>query len=275
MTDDATQESLRIWNALAPGYEKHRVLMNEIERPVTERMFEAVAPQDGDTILELTAGPGESGLTLAERNPRSTVIISDFAPSMVEVAARAAKDRGLTNVECRVIDAQAIDLPDASVDGVMSRYGLMLVPDIPKALAEIRRVLKPSRVLAYVVWGPLAANAWMMMMGATLMQRGHFTPPPGGGFFPLTTEDENRSVTAAAGFKTVDVDVIDHPHSHENFDSYWQLSTECSGPLVEIVKNLSDEERQAVRAQVEEYSAAFRSDGGYEFPSQRILVRAS
>lgn len=275
MDDDATKESLRVWDALAPGYEKHRVLMNELEQTVTDRMVDAVSPEKGDSILELTAGPGEIGLTLAANRPDVKVIVSDFAPSMVAVAERSAKERGLSNVECRIIDAQSIDLPDSSVDGVLSRYGIMLVPDYAKALSEIRRVLKPGRTLAYAVWGPLETNPWMMMMGATLMQRGHFTPPAGGGFFPLTTEEQNREVVSAAGFERVAVEAIDHTHVHPTFESYWQISTECSGPLVGIVKGLPEEERQAVHDQVQEYSAAFRSGDRYEFPSRRIFVKAS
>ncbi len=273
--DEKTKESLRIWDALAPGYDRFRAYMSETESPVTERMLEAMDPREGDTILELTAGAGEVGLMLAERRPDVTVLITDFAPNMVEVSAKAAEKRGVKNVQTRVVDAQAIDLPDRSVDGVMSRFGIMLIPDIPKALSEIRRVLTPGRTLAYAVWGPLETNPWMMMMGATLMQRGHFTPPPGGGFFPLTTEDENRAMVSAAGFDYVDVEIVEHPHIYENFEHYWQMSTSLAGPMVEIVKGLSDEERQAVHDQVQEYSASFRSGDEYRFPSRRIFVRAS
>ncbi|MEX2555333.1 MAG: methyltransferase domain-containing protein [Actinomycetota bacterium] len=275
MTDDATRDSLKIWDALAPAYEQYRVFMKVTENPVTERMIAAMEAKPGDTILELTAGPGELGLTLAEDRPDVNVIISDFAPSMVSIAETNTKERRVSNVETRVIDAQAIDLPDASVDGVLSRYGLMLVPDVAKAFAEIRRVLKPGRTLAYAVWGPLETNPWMMMLGAVLMQRGHFTPPPGGGFFPLTKEEDNKAAASAAGFAHVEVETIDHPHEHPSFESYWELSTGCSGPLVPIVESLSEDERKAVRAQIEEYTASFRSGNGMSFPSRRLFVRAS
>ena len=275
MTDDATKESLRVWDALAPAYERHRIFMKVTEMPVTQRMIAATNAKPGDTILELTAGPGELGLSLAEERPDVNMIISDFAPSMVGFAETNAKERGVTNVETRVIDAQAIDLPDASVDGVLSRYGLMLVPDLAKAFSEIRRVLKPGGSLAYAVWGPLETNPWMMMLGAVLMQRGHFTPPPGGGFFPLTKEEDNRAAAEAAGFTNVEVETIDHPHEHPSFESYWDLSTGCSGPLVSIIEGLSDEERKAVHDQIEEYTASFKTGEGMSFPSRRIFVRAS
>ncbi|MGH2794214.1 MAG: class I SAM-dependent methyltransferase [Actinomycetota bacterium] len=272
--DEATKESLRIWDALAPGYDRHRAMLNELEGPVTERLYEAMDPHEGDTLLELTAGAGEVGLRLAERRPDVHVIISDFAPSMVAVSARAVAERGAGNVETRQIDAQDIGFENSSVDGVISRYGIMLIPDHGKALGEIRRVLKPGRTLAYAVWGPLAANAWMMMMGATLMQRGHFTPPEGGGFFPLTTAEENQEAAIKAGFDHVEVDVLDHPHAYPSFEAYWELATELSGPLVEIVKSLSDEERRAVHDQMKGFCEGFRDGDGYVLPAQRLFVRA-
>jgi ubiquinone/menaquinone biosynthesis C-methylase UbiE len=152
MSDPATDESRQVWEALAPGWDNERAFINDLELPVTERMHEAINPRAGDTILELCAGPGEVGLRLAERHPEAHVLITDFAPGMVQAASNEAARRGLRNVECRAMDAQDIPLPDASVDGVLSRYGLMLVTDMASAFSETRRVLRPGRALAYAVW---------------------------------------------------------------------------------------------------------------------------
>lgn len=275
MTDEATEESRRIWDDVAPGWERYREVVNELERRVTERMLEAVDARNGDTILELTAGSGGVGIPFAASRPDVRVLITDFSPRMVAAAERAARERGLGNVETRVLDAQAIDLPDASVDGVISRYGLMIVPDPKRAFLEIRRVLKPGRALAYTVWGPLETNPWMMLFGATLMMRGHFTPPEDGGFFPLTSEEENRAVASAAGFDRVEVDVMDLPLPYDSFERYWELSSALSGPLAGIVKGLPADEQAAVREALQEYAAPFRSGAGLQFPSRRIFVRAS
>ena len=78
------------------------------------------------------------------------MISTDISPVMVEAARR----RGIPDVEHRVMDMQAIDLPDSSVDGVVSRYGYMLVPDPALALRETRRVLKPGGRLAFATWAP-------------------------------------------------------------------------------------------------------------------------
>ena len=271
--DEETKESLRIWDGVAQGWEKYREQINEQERPVTDRMIDALGLREGDTILELCAGPGSVGLQLAERRPDAKVIITDFSPHMVEAAERGAKDRGLSNVEIREMDAQRIDLPDASVDGVISRYGLMIPPDRTKVFSEIRRVLKPGRVLTYATWGPIPNNAWMMLLGAPLMQRGLFTPPPEG--MPLSTEVENREAAIAAGFANVETAALDDPMPFEAFDDYWDVNTAVGGPVAEIVRKLSPEQQREIHDEVEGYAASFRTDSGYALPAQRIFVKAS
>ena len=196
--------SLRAWNAVAPGWANTRHEINTREQPVTDRMHDALGMRAGDLILEMCAGPGEVGLQLAEKYPAARVIISDFAPAMVDVATTEGERRGVANFEARVIDAQNIDLPDASVDGIVCRFGLMLVPDIPRAFAEARRVLRPGRTLVYTTWAPLDANPWMAVFGGAMIQRGHFTPPEGRAFMPLSTPEENIAVARAAGFDVID-----------------------------------------------------------------------
>lgn len=274
MNDDATLESRKVWDSVAEGWDKERAFLNERERPVTERMFDALGVRAGDQILELCAGPGEVGLTLAARQPEASVLITDFAPGMVAVASTAAAGRGLDNVEIRLMDAQEIELPDASVDGVLCRYGLMLLPHIPEAFAEVRRVLRPGRTLVYTTWAPPEMNPWMTIIGVTLVQRGHFQPPDGGEGFPLRDEASNIAVARAAGFEQVIWEPVDVTLRYPTFQRYWEMSTAVAGPLVQIVKGLPDHEREAVRAQVEESAAAFRTDGGLSFPSRRNLIRA-
>lgn len=274
MNDDATKRSRQLWDSIAAGWDKERASINEMESPVTERMIEGLAAQPGHTILELCAGPGEVGLTVARRHPDVRVLVTDFAPHMIESASNAAKERGLTNVECRLVDAQDIDLPDASVDGVLCRYGLMLVPDMAKAFSEVRRVLRPGRALLYTTWAPPDTNPWLTIFGAALIRRGHFQPPDGGSLMPLGDEASNRAAAAAAGFANVRCELVDLTFRYPSFQRYWDMNTEIAGPFVPIVKSLSEDEREAVRSQVEEFAAPFRADSGLAFPSRRIFVRA-
>ena len=92
---------------------------------------------------------------------------------------------------------------------------------------------------------------------------------------PLGTEDDNIAVARAAGFESVQAEAIDLPVHYPSFQRYWEVSTEIAGPLAIILRGLPEDEREAVRSQVEEYSAPFMTDDGLTFPSRRMFVRAS
>jgi ubiquinone/menaquinone biosynthesis C-methylase UbiE len=267
---DQAHESLRQWSTVAPVWEASRERLFENVRSVSEWLVDHVRPQAGQTILELTAGPGETGFLAASRlGPSGRLISSDFVPAMVEAARRGAAERGLDNVECRVIDATDIDLPDDSVDGVISRFGLMLIPAQEQAMREIRRVLRPGGRCAYATWGPPERNPWVFQMVAALLQNG-WTPPghpaAPGGVFSLATSDRNRELAAGTGFADVSVEELEGVMRFEDPDDYWTLSTSVAGPVAEFVASLSDGQLDAIRAILDPSLAPFQRDGGLEVP---------
>src|SRR2546423_3163306 len=209
---DPTQEVLRTWDGVAPAWERHRQRLFESFRAVSDWLIDAIAPSSGQTILELSAGPGETGFLAAERvGPSGRVISTDLAPGMVEAARRGAEARGLGNVEFRVMDAQRMGLPDEAVDAVLSRFGLMLMPDPARALSEGNRVLKPGGRLAFAVWGPPDRNPWIVLIGMTLTQLGH--QPPGdpfapGGMFSIAPSGIAHELMEGAGFAEIRVEEI-------------------------------------------------------------------
>src|SRR5687768_14363997 len=137
MVDDPRDKSRGAWNEVAGAWERHRDFMWSTTRHVGEWLVDAVGVNDGDTILDIAGGPGDNGFLAAERvGPSGRVIETDFAPQMVEVARRRADELGLDNVETRVLDAERMDLADASVDGIICRWGFMLMLDPHAALAE-------------------------------------------------------------------------------------------------------------------------------------------
>jgi ubiquinone/menaquinone biosynthesis C-methylase UbiE len=175
---DYRRASHAVWEAMAPGWDERHAYFEEVARPVTAKMLELLDPSPGDTILELAAGTGVVGFsTAALVGPTGRVVVSDFAAAMVEVASRRARELGLDNVECRVLDGEHLELPDASVDGVVCRWGYMLMADVAAALRETRRVLQPGgRVTCAVFAGP-EQNPWAAIPSRVLQQSGHIPPP--------------------------------------------------------------------------------------------------
>lgn len=275
---DPAQESLRHWSVVAPAWEAYRDRLFENVRSVSEWLVDQVDPQPDQTVLELTAGPGDTGFLAAARlGSGGRLISSDFVPAMVEAAQRGAAQRGLDNVECRILDAQQIDLPEGSVDGVLSRFGLMLVPDQERAMGEIRRVLRPGGRCAYATWGPPDRNPWIFQLVMALLQTGY--APPGdpfapGGVFSLATPERNQELVTTAGFADVTVGELTGVMRFESPDDYWTYNTSLAGPLAELVTALSNEQLHAVRTTLDPSLAPFERDGGLELPWLSVVTSA-
>jgi ubiquinone/menaquinone biosynthesis C-methylase UbiE len=274
-----SQEAFQQWTAVAPAWASYRDRLFEEARPVSEWLVDRIDPQPGQTVLEVTAGPGETGFLAARRlGPEGRLISSDFVPGMVEAAARGAADQGLTNVDCRLIDVQDIDLPDGSVDSVLSRFGLMLVPEQERAVAEIRRVKRDAGRFAFATWAAPDRNPWLFHIVAALMQNG--VAPPGdpfapGGVFSLSTVERTQDLMAGAGATDITAEELSGVMHFDGVDDYWSFNTALAGPLAAIVSTLDDEQLRSVRATLDPSMQQFDRGGTLEVPWTAVVTSAT
>ena len=277
MTEDA---QVNEWESVAGAWETNRLRVFDSFRTASEWLVEAINPQAGQVVLEVAAGPGETGFLVAEAvGPTGQVVSSDLSPTMVAAARRGAKARGLANVECRVMDAQELDLGDDVVDAAISRLGLMLVPDPAAAFRELRRVVRLGGTVAYAVIGAPDQNDWMALMMGALIMNGH-QPVTGnpfelGGPFGLSSPEVNVEMLRSAGFVDVHIEQISGAMTVIDADDYWLTQTSLTGPVKATVEHLTDDERATVRATLADMLAPFETNGGFALPSQLIAVRAS
>ena len=280
MTTDAHEKSRAVWDQMAPGWEKHRDYLWTTTHHVGERLVARVDPQEGDTILDVAGGPGDVGFLAAQLvGPSGTVIATDFAPEMVDVARRRAAQLSLDNVEARTLDAMDMDLEDSSIDGIVCRWGFMLVLDPQAALTECRRVLKDGRNLAFSVWGGPEQNPWVTVTGLTMMELGH-TPagdPFGpGGMFSMADHHTIRSLVTAAGFGDVEIEEMPVTWNFDSFDESWAFMTEVAGALAVLVSQLPPDEVGTLRTRLEENLKPFTDAAGrISEPGVTINVFAS
>ena len=225
--------SLADWEAAAPGWTRRQEAIRRLGWPVSRWMLDAVSPQPGERVLELAAGLGETGMLAAELvAPLGGVIISDQAEAMLDGARARARELGLSNVEFQVLGAEWIDLPLASVEIVLCRWGYMLMADPPTALAETRRVLRPGGRLALAVWDSVQHNPWALLPSLELVERGLASPPPAYGRPVRSRSATRRRARAApqAGFAEIDVQSLDVDHRHDSFDTFWETTLDVSRP---------------------------------------------
>jgi ubiquinone/menaquinone biosynthesis C-methylase UbiE len=270
--------SQAVWDAMAPGWDHRNAYLEERARPVTERMLERLAPARGDAILELAAGTGLVGFAAASLvGSGGRVIVSDFSEAMIAVAARHAGELGLENVECRVLDAERLDLPDQAVDGVLCRWGYMLMADPAAAFAETRRVLRRGGRLSCAVFAGPEENPWAALPSRILRERGHMPPPEAGapGILALADRDRVRRLFAGAGFSDPQIEEVAFTWDFRDVDDYWEFLNGAAGAIAVVLGRIGVDEQRHVREQIADRVGSFVSAGRIELPAVSLVTSAS
>jgi ubiquinone/menaquinone biosynthesis C-methylase UbiE len=193
------------WDAIAEGYAMY-VAPQEVD--LANEALRLVGLEPGDRFLDVAAGPG--GLSLPAARLGAEVLATDWSPAMIERFEARAREEGLSKVEGRVMDCHALDLPDFSFDVTGSQFGVMLVPDQPRALREMVRVTKPGgRVLVIVYGSPAEFESLQVFISALTAVAPDFPglpddPPPLE--FQVADPDVFRQRLTDAGLKDVRVE---------------------------------------------------------------------
>jgi SAM-dependent methyltransferase len=278
--DDYREESRKRWGDQAAGWEAQRDLVRTATMPVSAWMIDAIDPQPGQTVLELAAGTGDTGLLAAELiEPGGTLICSDFSPEMLAAARRRAEELGIENVRFKQIDAEtSIDVEAASIDGVLCRWGYMLMADPETALRQTRRVLKPGARLALAAWSGPDDNPWSVLPMLAMVERGVIEPPDPSAPGPFTWGEEGLIAQQldAAGFTEHHVEPLDFPMAYSSAADWWDSQSALSGRLTAALRQASDEDVAAVRAALERHAERFAAgDGTLRIPARTWVAWAA
>jgi len=255
-TSEFRQRVEKEWGAdeTAAAWKKNYARMKEQLAEVTKAMVEAADPKPGLSILDLASGTGEPSLSLARRvAPGGTVTATDLSRGMLDALAEHARADGITNIETQVVDAHALPFPDARFDRVTSRFGVMFFAEIDRALAGIRRVLKPGGRVAFMVWGPPEPGSFFGTMVTPFMRRVAVKPDPDGpGPMRFAEPGKLARLVEAAGFKDVREQRLRLPAPFRGSPSELLQSTlEIAAPFRAAVASLSADDRQAAEREVD------------------------
>jgi len=269
--------SLESWQAMAAGWERRRADVDAITAPVRDWLVRELAPEPGETILELAAGPGDMGFAVASQlGDDGLLITSDFSPAMLEVARRRAAELGLRNVDLRLLDALELDLEDDSVDGVICRFGFMLMADPASALSETHRVLRSDGRLVLAVWRGPEQNPWVSIAGRILVERGLMPPPEPGapGMFTLGSEEHLGSLLDEAGFTDTRFDDVPVRFVYEDVEDFVATSREMGGAFGAAFGSAAPADQAAIVEELRASFVPFTTANGLELPGVALVALA-
>ena len=262
-SDDQIRDAQRAaWAGLSASWEKWDSVIMEQLGPVGAAMIDRLDIADDQQHLDVAAGTGEPGLTVARLAPRGHVVLTDLAPEMLDIATRRAKAQGITNVETRVCSADDLPFGDATFDSVSVRFGYMFLPDLARATAEFARVLKPGGRLCSSVWVKPEQNPWTTIAMRAIATEAVLPPPDpdGPNMYRCAAPGYVSALYAAAGLRDVTEWDVGVELVTESPAQYWEMISEhvslAAAALRQIDGPSRDRIAQAAIAEVGSYQAA-------------------
>ena len=173
---------------------------------VTAALVEYSRATEGMSVLDLASGTGEPGISLAKRvGPTGSVTAVDQSAELLAIAAERARSKNLLNFTTQKADAHQLPFADRSFDLASCRFGVMFFSDVPRALTELRRVLKPGARACFAAWGPIEQPYWQSTMKIVHEHvRGAMLPPEGADLFRFSQAGSLTQQLSAAGFHEVE-----------------------------------------------------------------------
>jgi ubiquinone/menaquinone biosynthesis C-methylase UbiE len=243
--------------------------------PATDLMLDLAGVTAGSTVVAVAAGTGEEVIAAARRvGPSGSVLATDISAQMLAVAEAMAGELGLTNVRTHAADAHALGLPDASFDAAICRLGLHFLSDLPRGLAEIRRVLQPGARFSGLVWSSAQSNPYTAIQADRVRQHREAAglPVRPTASFVLGDPEKLGGSLREAGFTDVSVQAVPHRRRFEWAAAAAANVFEEFPAQRAIAAELPEEHFRAVLAEIETDYAQYAVADGVDLPGEVLVV---
>ncbi|MHA2091427.1 MAG: class I SAM-dependent methyltransferase [Candidatus Kariarchaeaceae archaeon] len=248
--------------------------MSELLEDGTNQMLDMADVQEGHSVLDIAAGDGDQSLKAAKKVGSSGyVLATDISTKLLDYASKSAKDLGYDHLETRLMDAGKLELEDDSFNAVICRNGLMLLPNLPKVLSEIFRVLKPGGKLSAMVFSLPERNPWISVPAMIAMKKAQRQPKPGmPGLFSLAPPGLVEKMLEESGFQEVRTVRKEETLQMESASECFEFVREIAGAIHSILAPLTKEEQDQTWSEIHIALRQFENENGFSAPTEFILL---
>jgi ubiquinone/menaquinone biosynthesis C-methylase UbiE len=265
------------WNRVASGWEKWDTFFDRQMAFLNHRLVADARLRHGMRILDLGSGTGYPALLAAQVvGANGSVTGIDLADQMLDAARRKASSLGLTNVTFRTGDVTTLPFEATSFDAVTSRFCLMFLPEIPKAAAEIARVLKPGCWLAAAVWSTPEQNPYLRISLDVIKQFLELPPPDptAPGIFRLAKSGELAGILQQVGLTNVYEEEFLADVRFPSGEEYYASLMDIAAPIQNLFAKLSDTQKTEARSRIIRATDPYRRAGSIPLPIAVRMVTA-
>lgn len=265
------------WEGAAPGWARWEPTIAAWMDPATKAMLAMAAVDAGARVLDLACGAGSQTLDAARRvGPQGSVVASDISDTMLQHVRDNARVAGLANVATLAGAAEDLDIAADSFDAVICRLGLMLFVEPARALAAVRRALRPQSKVAVVVFTTPARNPFMAKPMQILLHHAGKTPPSAGqpGIFSLGTPGVLERLVADSGFVGVEQRPVEVTLRMSSAAETLTMMKEAFGAYRAVIGDCTQAVQAAAWVEVAETLKTFEAPTGFVAPTE-VLVAAA
>ncbi len=264
------------WDKAADGWKQWWPLFEQGAQPLSDRLVTLANLHSGQRVLDVATGIGEPALTAVQQvGVTGYVTAIDQSPYMLAIAQKRAADLGMSNIKFLEMDAESLDLPPNSFDAILSRFGLMFLPNLDDALVGMRQLLLPGGHFATAVWDVPSKVPMLSLPMRVARQHLHLPPPPAGVPNPFNLADaavfEQRLYQA--GFEDVNSERLTLTWEFASAGEFVQMTRALAAPITALLENHSPERQadvwNAIAEAVQQYAAG---NGRITIPSEAICV---
>jgi len=242
---------------------------------LTRALVEYSHPAPGMRVIDLACGTGEPGISLAARvGPQGSVTAVDQSSDLLAIAAERARNKKLSNFTTQQADAHHLPLADRSFDLATCRFGVMFFRDVERALAELRRVLKPGARACFAAWGPMEQPYWQTTMKIVHQHVGGAMLLPGSADpFRFSAAGSLSKVLTTAGFHDAEESTQNLPWTWPgDAEEVFEYFCAVSAPFRPMLERVPADQWPAIRAQAKAAIEQYRVGGEIRFGADVVLA---
>ena len=271
--EEVSEQQRESWNTFSQGWRKWDEFIMDFLKPHGDEIIRLLKPEGEDLVLDVAAGTGEPGLTIASMLKGGKVVSTDLSEGMLEVTRENAAKRGIENLETIACDVSKLPFEDNTFDAISCRFGYMFFPDMFLATREMVRVLKPGGRIATSVWDVPEKNFWVTAIMGTINRNMELPSPipEAPGMFRCSENGLIAHLFRQAGLTNiVETEVVGKLNAG-SLDVYWNMMTDVGAPIVAALSKADDSLKDKIKAEVFETINQRYPDGNVAFDTGSLI----